>query len=194
MKEPLLEPILRRLRVHQVLPTIRMNPNGVLLDVGCGRDCLLLKTAEPYVQKAIGIDFKVGDSDSGRIRTIRMTMTDSLPFASGTFDIITMLAVLEHLPDPLGTLKETERILKPGGMVVLTVPGKRARPVLLFLCHRLKLISEREMRDHRQYFDRADLEALFARTGMAIERHRYFELGMNNFCVARRRQPGERTP
>lgn len=187
MKEPFLEPILRKMRVNKVLPTIRRYPGCRLLDVGCGRDCLLLKTAEPFIGSGVGIDLKVRESEGARIKTIRMTMTASLPFEAESFDIVTMLAVLEHLSDPPGMMRETERILRADGRLVLTVPSKIARPVLQFLCHRLKIISEPEMRDHKQYYDRGALKELFSQTGMIIEHHRYFEMGMNNFCVVRKR-------
>jgi ubiquinone/menaquinone biosynthesis C-methylase UbiE len=186
MKEPLLEPILRKMRVNRVLPTIRRYPDCRLLDVGCGWDNLLLKTAEPFIGSGVGIDFKARKSESAKITTIRMTMADSLPFDSESFDIVAMLAVLEHLSDPPGMMRETERILKVGGRLVLTVPSKIARPVLQFLCHRLKIVSESEMRDHKQYYDRDALKKLFSQTGMIMEHHRYFEMGMNNFCVVRK--------
>ena len=174
------------MRVNKVLPTIRQQPNCVLLDVGCGRDYLLLKTAEPFIGRGIGIDFKVRAWENTKIKTLRMTMTDSLPFAAESFDVVTMLAVLEHLSDPLAMMKETERILRAGGRLVLTVPSKIARPVLHFFCYTLKIVSEPEMRDHKRYYDHGELIKLFAQTGMVIERHQYFELGMNNFCVVRK--------
>lgn len=187
MKEPFLEPVLRKMRVNKVLPTIRRYPDCRLLDIGCGWDSHLLKTVEPFIGSGVGIDFKVKASKSAKIRTVRMRMTDSLPFETQSFDIVTMLAVLEHLADPPGMVRETERVLKPGGRLVLTVPSKIARPVLQFLCYRLKIVSEPEMRDHKRYYDRAALTDLFSQTGMVIEHHRYFEMGMNNFCVVRKR-------
>jgi hypothetical protein len=43
MKEPILEPILRALRIRKALPVIRQYPDCHLLDVGCGWDYRLLK-------------------------------------------------------------------------------------------------------------------------------------------------------
>jgi len=76
-------------------------------------------------------------------------MTDFLPFESESFDIVIMLAVLEHLSNSFFTMKETQRILKSKGRLVLIVPSKIAKPVLQFLAYRLHVISEREMRDHK---------------------------------------------
>ena len=100
--------------------------------------------------------------------------------------MITLLAVLEHLSDPSGMIKEIGRILKKDGRLVMTVPSKAAQPVLEFLSYRLKIISADEIREHKKYYDREELEKLFSQTGMAIEHHRYFQVGMNNFCIVRK--------
>jgi len=111
-------------------------------------------------------------------------MLDSkLPFTEGYFDVVTMLAVLEHLSNPLGIVKEIERVLTRKGRLVLTVPSKLSRPVLEFLSYKLKIVNEDEIRDHKKYYDYTELKNLFAQTSLTIERHKYFQLGMNNFCV-----------
>jgi cyclopropane fatty-acyl-phospholipid synthase-like methyltransferase len=55
MKEPILEPILRALRVKRILPVIKQYPDCRLLDVGCGWDYRLLKEAKPFIKSGIGI-------------------------------------------------------------------------------------------------------------------------------------------
>jgi ubiquinone/menaquinone biosynthesis C-methylase UbiE len=194
MKEPFLEPILRRMRVKKVLPTIHRYPDCRLLDIGCGWDYRLLKTVEPFIGKGVGIDFKVREMENTKIKTVRMRMLDALPFESESFDIVTMLAVLEHLSDPLRMMSETERVLKKGGRLMLTVPSKIAKPVLEFLAYRLHIVSEVEMKDHKQYSNHNDLKKLLCQSGMTIEQHRYFQMGMNNYCVAMKTTPTDRKP
>lgn len=46
-----------------------------------------------------------------------------LPFSEGTFDLVTSLDVIEHVDDDLAALKEMYRVLKPGGLLLLTVPA-----------------------------------------------------------------------
>jgi cyclopropane fatty-acyl-phospholipid synthase-like methyltransferase len=55
MKEPILELILRALRVKRILPVIKQYPDCRLLDVGCGWDYRLLKEAKPFIKSSIGI-------------------------------------------------------------------------------------------------------------------------------------------
>jgi len=54
----------------------------------------------------------------------------ALPFASGAFDSVSGLDVLEHVADEAGTLAELHRVLRPGGLLVLTVPARHAFSVL----------------------------------------------------------------
>jgi 2-polyprenyl-3-methyl-5-hydroxy-6-metoxy-1,4-benzoquinol methylase len=186
MKEPILEPILRALRIGKVLPVIKQYSSCNLLDIGCGWDYRLLKTVRPFIKTGVGIDFKVEKYEDNKIRTIPMIMTDHLPFEAESFDIVTMLAVLEHLSDPLSMTREIGRILKKGGKLVLTVPSKIAKPVLQFLAYRIGIVSETEMRDHKQYYDHNELKKLFSQTHMTIDYHQYFQMGMNNFCVVKK--------
>ena len=46
----------------------------------------------------------------------------TLPFADGAFDAVFLLDVLEHLPDEAPALSEAERVLRPGGTLILSVP------------------------------------------------------------------------
>jgi ubiquinone/menaquinone biosynthesis C-methylase UbiE len=184
MKEPILEPLLRKMRINRVLPYIQKHRDCRLLDIGCGWEARFLRSVEPYLALGVGIDFKAPLLIEGKIRTERLMLTDTLPYADASFDIVTMLAVLEHLDQPGTLLREVRRVLRPEGCMILTVPSKAAKPVLDFLSFRLGLISCDEISDHKEYYDRSSLGDLFASTGFTMKVHGYFQLGMNNFCVA----------
>jgi len=184
MREPLLEPLLRSLRIRRVLPCIRRHANCRLLDIGCGWEARFLRSVEPYIASGTGVDFKAPELNTGKLRAIRLTLEDRLPFADNSFDLVTMLAVLEHLVQPEAILREIHRVLVPGGELVLTVPTKAARPVLEFLAFRLGIVNREEIADHKTYYDRESLVALMKLTGFTVMEHRYFQFRMNNFCVA----------
>jgi SAM-dependent methyltransferase len=189
MQEAVLEPILRRMRIGRLIDEIRAIPNCCLLDIGCGFNHKFLSTIEPYIEQGTGIDFKVPAVSFGKIRTIQTRLNASLPFADRSFNAVTMLAVLEHLEKPQDILAEIGRVLQEDGKLVLTVPGKRAKPVLEFLAFKLGLISRAEIADHKKYYDLPELRQLAATSGrFAIIRHRSFQLGMNNFCVMKKIQ------
>lgn len=80
-----------------------------------------------------------------------------MPFDDNYFDLITMLAVLEHIENPDDMFKEIYRVLKPNGNLILTTPTPRAKPVLEFLSFRLKLIDKKEILDHKRYWNKNEL-------------------------------------
>lgn len=99
-----------------------------------------------------------------------------------------MLAVLEHLDHPLAITREITRVLKPGGKLILTVPGKRAKPVLEFLSFKLGIVNRAEIEDHKKYYDLEELKELIRQIDpLEIIEHRHFQFGMNNFCIIQKK-------
>lgn len=187
-REPLLEPLLRRLRVQRILPHLPAEPFR-LLDVGCGHSAALLRTLEPRLRNGLGIDQKAPDTaalNSPKLATLRTRLDSSLPLPDNTFDAATLLAVIEHLKQPAAILAEIRRVLIPGGVIVLTAPSTYAKPVLEFLAYRLHLVSEAEIRDHKRYFTRTLYQDLARETAMDLVRFESFQLGMNTLCVLRK--------
>jgi ubiquinone/menaquinone biosynthesis C-methylase UbiE len=184
MNEPFLEPILRKMRIAKVLPILRKFPECKLLDVGCGWEAKFLKSVEPYIASGVGIDFKAPKLENVKLRTMTATLNDKLPFEDNFFDVVSLMAVLEHLEKPLDILQEIRRVLKNGGVLIGTVPSKAAKPVLEFLSYKLGIVNEAEIRDHKQYFNKKDLVEIFSKAGFNNVKHKYFQFGMNNFFVA----------
>jgi SAM-dependent methyltransferase len=88
---------------------------GDFLDVGCGT-----QPYRPYfshVRKITACDFdaKRGDVDFA-------CPADKVPLPDSSMDSILCTEVLEHVPDPLAVWKEFNRLLRPGGKVLLTTP------------------------------------------------------------------------
>lgn len=57
------------------------------------------------------------------VQVVAGRLPDELPFHPVSFDLITLLDVLEHVDDDLGTLASLASLLKPGGHLLLTVPA-----------------------------------------------------------------------
>lgn len=185
-KEPFLEPILRWMRLKRVMRHIPKN--SVVLDVGCGRTATFLKYISPHVKQGFGVDFKVEESQFINIETKQLRLENHLPFQDSSFDVVTMLAVLEHIEKEQQILNEIDRVLVPGGKLIITVPSIWSQPVLEFLAYKLKIVSEAEIRDHKRYYNRQRLkEVLVEVTGFQEYHHQYFQLWMNNFCTVVKR-------
>lgn len=185
MKEPILEPLLRKMRMSKVVPFLKNYPQCELLDIGCGWEAKLLRDVEPYLSKGIGIDFKAPSLQTDKLRTISIRLDKELPFADATFDVVTLMAVLEHVDHPESLVHEIERVLRPRGVLLLTVPSWYAKPVLEFLAFRLGVVSKEEILDHKRYYNKEDLLELFALTKtLRVTRHVYFQGVFNNFVCA----------
>ncbi|MEP0871784.1 class I SAM-dependent methyltransferase [Trichocoleus desertorum AS-A10] len=182
MSEPFLEPILRWMRLQRVVS--RIAPNSTVLDVGCGRAAVFLKAIAPRIAQGFGVDFKVDTVEFKNIKTLQFKFDGSLPFADASFDVVTMLAVLEHIEHEHQILQEIHRVLKPDGKLIITVPSIWAQPILEFLAYKLKIVSEAEIKDHKRYYNRQKLrKVLVGETNFRSFHHQYFQLWMNNFCT-----------
>lgn len=182
MSEPFLEPILRYLRLKRVISHIPKN--SVVLDVGCGTSATFLQSISPHIKQGFGVDFKVKNFQVGNIQTKQLMLENSLPFKDKSFDVVTMLAVLEHIEHEKEILKEIYRVLVPQGKLILTVPSVWSQPVLEFLAYRLKIVSEAEIRDHKRYYKHETLRKVMVDfSGFQEFHHQYFQFWMNNFCT-----------
>ncbi len=169
-----------------------VRPGDTLLDFGCGHQAMLLLAVQKDLKQGIGLDY---DATPGRpapnLEIRQFHFKDRLDFPDGTFDLVTILAVLEHIPlnqvDAL--LAEFHRVLKPGGRVLITTPTPAAKPVLDFLAFKLHVISEPEIADHQHYYSESDLSALAARHGFACDGYRKFLFGFNCFAAFTKQPP-----
>ena len=100
---------------------------GRHLDVGIGDASFLRAVHQDTALQVVGVDPHAGYLADARRRWPDLVLAqtgDALPFAPGAFDSVTMLDVLEHTADERVTLAEVHRVLRPGGLLVLTVPAR----------------------------------------------------------------------
>jgi 2-polyprenyl-3-methyl-5-hydroxy-6-metoxy-1,4-benzoquinol methylase len=114
-----------RVRSEQDLARIdaRVPERGRLLDVGCGVGYLLRAAqAEGWQVAGLDLDRAAVDIAQRAGLDVHWATADEMPFPEATFDVVTFLNVVEHLPWPHSTLTAIYRVLKPGGMLVLETP------------------------------------------------------------------------
>jgi SAM-dependent methyltransferase len=95
-----------------------------VLDLGCGNGCY---TAELALRAACvcGVDIQISNLKAFRQSIPRVQGAgENLPFASESFDVVTMIEVLEHTHCDQRVLEECFRVLRPEGQLVLFVPNK----------------------------------------------------------------------
>lgn len=113
----------RRVGYRRLLDFLRpdLPPSASLLDVGCASG-LFVKEAVDRGIDAFGCDYSEEAIAYGRkhfnIQMFR-SPAEAIDAPDNHYDVITLLQVFEHLPDPMRVLRELKRVLKPGGMLVL---------------------------------------------------------------------------
>jgi len=96
-----------------------------ILDLGCGDG----NVTRLYAVKGdmVGVDVSGKALTQTKKRGIKTVQHDlnilPYPFQQGSFDVIVLTDVLEHLIDPLATLRECKRILRKNGRIIVTVPN-----------------------------------------------------------------------
>lgn len=157
-------------------------------DVGCGQQGSILLSISDKIKEGYGFDFNV--KTEGKVRkNITLSRKDFL-LINKKFDIIICLAVLEHLPYPKECEKVLKKIfenLKTGGIFIMTTPDKKAKWLLEFLSFRLHLLNQEEILDHKHYFDKTELLRFVEKAGFTDIKHRYFQLGLNNLVICRKK-------
>lgn len=99
---------------------------GALLDVGCGAGHFLRAAKRTGLWQVMGID-PVPDAAREAAQyaqcEVRCATLENAGLESESFDVVAMLGVLEHLHDPVATLRLANSFLKPGGLLAVYVPN-----------------------------------------------------------------------
>ena len=108
----------------------RLSPRARVLDVGCHKGEMTRHLAAATTGGVVGLDISVGAlTDARRAwrwgpERLAWVAGDAaaLPFADDAFDAVVLCEVLEHVPEPDAVLREAERVTRPGGAVLVSVP------------------------------------------------------------------------
>jgi SAM-dependent methyltransferase len=101
-------------------------PNDRILDVGCGRGWVTQRV-QRLAPATTGIDLSVEAVSIGVTHGLRVMDAQKLDFADASFDKIYSLHAIEHIPDLAAVFSEMDRVLKPGGSVLLAYPAEPIR-------------------------------------------------------------------
>jgi SAM-dependent methyltransferase len=151
----------------------RIAPTGRLLEVGCAVGFLLEAVKRFSSWQVLGIDvspFAVQFARQQYGLAVECTTLEAAGFPDRSFDFIVQKSLLEHVLNPREHLRETLRILKPGGQLWLITPNGEAnlRPFRA-LGARLRASRRPELplidEGHLQFFSRENLLRLFSDCG-----------------------------
>jgi SAM-dependent methyltransferase len=103
----------------------KFKKKGTLLEIGCAAG-YLLKLAQERGFDSYGVEISEDASKFASEKLglkVKNCVLEDAKFESDFFDAVILINVLEHLPDPLGTLREINRISKDDGIVYICVPN-----------------------------------------------------------------------
>lgn len=177
--------LLQKWRISKATPFIR--PGDRVLDLGSA-DGALFDQLGYCGPGSLGIDPALPASSRTQqgLELVRGHFPNDIPSEACQFDVIAMLAVLEHFPpSQYGPLSEgCARLLKPGGKMVITVPSPAVDRVLTILLA-IRLVHGMSLEEHHGYHVEQTSRIFTAPFFQLIHRSR-FQLGLNNLFVFRR--------
>jgi SAM-dependent methyltransferase len=162
-----------------------------ILDIGCGSYPLFLIATDFAEKYGLDKNIEPGVADEMKKQGIVLVnhyieKEEKLPFKENFFDVVSMLAVFEHIdPKQLVRIhKEINRVLKPGGIYIMTTPAFWTEGLLKFLA-KLRLISS-SIKEHKGSYNWLTVSSILQAADFPKDNLRfgYFELFMNMWVTA----------
>lgn len=148
-----------------------------LLEIGCGNSVLLPMLGKEFGFEIFGLDY----SDSGCRQSRMILDRDNTPGQIilgdafnppadllGKFDVVCSFGVVEHFEDTAGTMAAFAKFLKPGGLLITSIPNMKGATGLLH-----KWLN-RPVYDIHVPLDKQDLEKAIAKAGLVQKVNEYF--------------------
>lgn len=115
----------RRQVIRNELAALPLNRPLEILDAGCGSGRNMVDLAD--FGNVTGLELAEASVAKARSRRVgeivQGSLLEPLPFADGRFDLAVSFDVIEHLDDDRHALRELRRVVRPGGLLLLTVPA-----------------------------------------------------------------------
>lgn len=107
-------------RIEKAVISQTKRAKGIFLDVGCG-----MKPYEkdflPFIEKYYGVEYSPKSGYRGNRADVAGDASE-MPFANESIDTILCTEVMEHVMNPEKVMTEFARVLKPEGVIIITVP------------------------------------------------------------------------
>ncbi len=183
--KPLLENFLSNYRKKITISHLKV---GNLCDVGCGCDMNkgLLSWGVNNINYT-GVDMEIEQPiNEPHLKLIKHDIDKgSLPLKDSSYDNVTLLAVIEHVNNPEKLVANCKRILKEDGRIIITVPSKKAKKLLITL-GKMNFIDKGLLAQHRRYYTKDSLRELLENIGFNDIKITPFQFGFNILGIARK--------
>lgn len=177
--------ILQNWRISKVRKFI--SPGAKILDIGSADGVLFRSLGSAVGAGSMGVDPTLKEPLTVNGFVLHPGFFPSaMPVSAGSFDVITMLAVLEHFPESgYNALRSgCKAFLRPGGKLLITVPSPQVDFILKWLAF-FRLIDGMSLEEHHGY-DVKKTPEIFPPPDFRLFCHWRFQLGLNNLFVFER--------
>ncbi len=186
-RRALLGNMIRRQRIEMIESYVC----GDVLEIGC-HDGATLARSNPHLRRYVGTD--IDDDALKRARSrypsrefLRNDIdSESLGF-NEEFDVVLMVALIEHILNQRHLLEQCHAALRPGGLLVVTTPTPFGNDLVHRIGARFGLFHRSVEDHHVVIYDKTRIRAAAAMVGYDLWRHRYFQFGCNQLAVLKKR-------
>jgi 2-polyprenyl-3-methyl-5-hydroxy-6-metoxy-1,4-benzoquinol methylase len=163
----------------------RWIPSGCrILDIGCHQGEFLTFLGD-RIAPSVGIDpLYQAKHELKQHQLLPWEFHEGMPFEENSFDVITLLATLEHMQKKDMVAREVKRLLTPGGRVVITVPDLMVDKILEILLA-LKLVDGMSLDEHHGFLPE-EVPDIFLPEGLKLIKLQKFQLGLNHLYIFER--------
>jgi 2-polyprenyl-3-methyl-5-hydroxy-6-metoxy-1,4-benzoquinol methylase len=111
----------------------KRNAGGMLVDVGCGVGTFFRAVREQF-DSYVGLDAVKYAEFPEEARFMEVDLNSgTIPLASECADVVVAIETIEHVENPRGFMRALKRLVKPGGLIVVTTPNQLSLLSLLTL-------------------------------------------------------------
>ena len=159
-------------RLNRIIDEIiNISPHSKVLDIGCGNGQLLDLLRQNGLVDCHGLESNIEQAKYCRqkgLNVLDKKLSSSL-YPHESFDIITLIQVLEHIPEPIEFLAILNNFLKPGGKIIVEVPSYNNPRILLYRLLGIKNIVKKDfIIPHIYYYNDKSLKKIFSKSGFNV--------------------------
>jgi len=155
-----------------------------ILDIGCHQGEFFLWLGGK-IKPSVGFDQLYREnSNSTEHQFFAHNFQEGLPFEEHSFDTVVLLATIEHIHDKSAIARESARLLRSGGRVIITVPSllvDKLMDILIFL----GIVDGMSLEQHHG-FPPNERPIFSFQKGLNLEKKQKFQFGLNNLYIFER--------
>lgn len=160
----------RRDMVFRLIQKLNLPPSTAILEIGCSGGPLLQRLAQQGYTNLTGIDVSetgIAVAQQKGLSNVSCMDGAHLTFPDNSFDLLIASDVLEHIEDDAQALREWNRVLRPGGQLLVFVPA------FSFMWSK-----HDEANQHFRRYTAAQLTSLLAASNLQTTRYSYWNVAL----------------